>query len=43
LRGELGLVEVGVQAAGLQQLLVRPALADLPVVDDQDLVGPPDG
>ena len=41
--GELGVVEVGVQAAGGQQLGMRAALGDPALVDDQDLVGFPDG
>src|SRR5690348_12929378 len=40
---ELGVVQLGVQAAGGEQFLVLAALADLAVVDDQDLVGLPDG
>ena len=41
--GELGVVQVGVQAAGGQQLGMRAALGDPALVDDQDLVGFPDG
>ena len=40
---ELGAVELGVQAAGGEQLVVPAALVDLPVIDDQDLVSLPDG
>ena len=43
LAGELGAVQLGVQAAGGQQLVVRAALDDPAVVDDQDLVGLADG
>ena len=43
LAGELGPVQVRVQPAGREQLLVTAALADPPVVDDQDLVGLADG
>ena len=40
---ELGAVEVGVEAAGGEQLGVRAALDDPAVVDDEDLVGVADG
>src|SRR5712691_11357317 len=43
LPGELGTVQVGVQSVGREQFLVSPALADLTLVDDQDLVGLEDG
>src|SRR5450755_4213598 len=43
LAGELGVVQLGVQPVRGQQLLVGAALSDLPGVDDQDLVGVPDG
>src|SRR6185312_9371093 len=36
---ELGAVQVGVQSPGREQLIVVAALADLAVVDDQDLIG----
>jgi hypothetical protein len=42
LAGELRLVKLGVQTAGGQQFLVPAPLADLPAVDDQNLVGFPD-
>jgi len=43
LAGELSVVQVGVQAARGQQLLVRAALGNAAGVDHQDLVGFPDG
>ena len=42
LPGELGVVQVGVQAARREEFLVRAALGDPAGVDDQDLVGFPD-
>jgi hypothetical protein len=43
LAGELGLVQVGVQPSGREQIVVLAALADPAAVDDQDLVGLADG
>jgi hypothetical protein len=43
LLGELGPVQLRVQAARREQLSVRAALADPAAVDHQDLVGLPDG
>ena len=43
LPGELGPVQVGVQSAGLEQLLMVTALDDPPVIDHQDLVSLADG
>ena len=40
--GELGAVELGVAAAGGEQVVVRAALDDRAVLDDGDLVGRPD-
>ena len=43
LPGELGPVQVGVQSAGLEQLLMVTALDDSPFIDHQDLVSFADG
>src|SRR5487761_1385128 len=43
LLGELGPLQLRVQAARREQLSVRAALADPAAVDHQDLVGLPDG
>ena len=40
---ELGVVQIGVQAVGLEQLGVRAVLDDPALVHHQDLVGLPDG
>src|SRR5438045_9406197 len=40
--GELQVVQLAVDAAPRQQLLVRPRLDDLPFVEDDDLVGAAD-
>ncbi len=43
LAGELGVVQLGVQAARREQVLVRAAFPDPALVDDEDLVRFPDG